>query len=46
MCQNLSHAMLSHCTGEKGNFLTIAVNEPSNEKYRKNFTEILNPDSF
>jgi hypothetical protein len=38
--------MLTHCTGEKGNFLTIAVNEPTEEKYRKNFSEILNPDNF
>jgi len=38
--------MLTHCTGEKGNFLTIAVNEPTEEKYRKNFSEILNPADF
>jgi hypothetical protein len=38
--------MLTYCTGEKGNFLTIAVNEPTDEKYRKNFSEILHPADF
>ena len=38
--------MLNHCTREKGNFLTIAVNEPTESKYRHNFNEILDPDEF
>eukprot|EP01039_Chlorochromonas_danica_P011492 gene11492-12863_t len=38
--------MLSDCTREKGNFLTIAVNEPTESKYRHNFTEILDPDEY
>ncbi len=38
--------MLEHCTRAKGNFLTIAVHEPIETKYRHNFTEILDPDEF
>ena len=32
--------MVNKSTEEKGNFLAIAVNEPVDNKYRKNFTEI------
>eukprot|EP01039_Chlorochromonas_danica_P011460 gene11460-12817_t len=39
-------SMLTYCTREKGNFLTIAVNEPKESKYRRNFAEILDPDEF
>jgi hypothetical protein len=38
--------MLNHCTQEKGNFLTIAVNEPVETKYCQNFIGILDPDEF
>jgi len=38
--------MLSDCTRERGNFLTIAVNEPTENKYRHNFTEILDPTEY
>ncbi len=33
--------MLSHCTKNKGEFMTIAVNVPTEEKYRHNFCSIL-----
>lgn len=38
--------MLTYCTQDKGNFLTIAVNEPTETKYRQNFIGILDPDEF
>lgn len=38
--------MLNQCTQEKGNFLTIAVNEPVESKFRQNFKGILDPDEF
>jgi len=38
--------MMNYCTNEPLNFMTIAVNEPTASKYRKNFTEILDPNQF
>jgi len=38
--------MLNYATNEPMNFLTIAINEPENGKYRRNFNEILNPLEF
>ena len=38
--------MLLSCTKNKGQFLTIAVNEPPNSKYRQNFIDILDPDDY
>lgn len=38
--------MLTYCTRENGNFLTIAVNEPKETKYRRNLAEILDADEF
>eukprot|EP01039_Chlorochromonas_danica_P011735 gene11735-13181_t len=38
--------MMNECTREKGNFLTIAVNDRAETKYRQNFTGILDPDEF
>ena len=39
-------AMMKYCTEQPLNFLTIAVNDPINTKYRHNFTNILNPNDF
>jgi hypothetical protein len=38
--------MLKSATEQPMNFLTIALNEPTERKYRHNFTEILNPNDF
>lgn len=38
--------MLNYATESKGDFLTIAVNEPKDIRYRKNFVNILDPNKF
>ncbi len=39
-------SMLAYSTSSKGQFMNIAVSEPKEEKYRKCFKEVLNPDDF
>lgn len=38
--------MLTYATSEPLNFLTIAINDPPNTRYRHNFDEILDPNQF
>ena len=38
--------MLKFASEEKGQFLNIALNEPKNVRYRKNFIQILDPNEY
>ena len=38
--------MLNFCTKDKGNFMTIEINAPLESRYKKNFTQILDPKDY